>query len=44
MTHENPRILFFHYWGRGTAKTLANAVKSALLVTGLSGVTTTAVK
>ena len=44
MTHENPRILFFHYWGRGTAKTLANAIKSALLVTGLSGVTTTAVK
>ena len=44
MTHENPRILFFHYWGRGTAKTLANAIKSALLVTGLSGVTTTAAK
>jgi hypothetical protein len=44
MTHENPRILFFHYWGRGTAKDLANAIKSALLVTGLSGVTTTAAK
>jgi hypothetical protein len=44
MTHENPRILFLHYWGRGTAKNLANAVKSALLVTGLSGVTTTASK
>jgi Domain of Unknown Function (DUF1259) len=42
MTHENPRILFLHYWGRGTAKDLANAVKGALLVTGLSGVTTTA--
>jgi hypothetical protein len=42
MTHENPRILFLHYWGRGSAKNLANAVKSALLVTGLSGVTTTA--
>ena len=44
MTHENPRILFFHYWGRGTAKTLAKAIKSALLVTGLSGVTNTAAK
>lgn len=41
MTHENPRILFLHYWGRGPAKDLANAVKGALLVTGLSGVTTT---
>jgi hypothetical protein len=42
MTHENPRILFLHYWGRGPAKDLANAVKGALLVTGLSGVTTQA--
>jgi hypothetical protein len=40
MTHENPRILFLHYWGRGAAKALANSVKGALLVTGLSGVTT----
>ncbi len=40
MTHENPRILFLHYWGRGRAKDLANSVKGALLVTGLSGVTT----
>jgi hypothetical protein len=40
MTHEQPRILFFHYWGRGSAKKLAEAVKAALLVTGLSGVTT----
>jgi hypothetical protein len=39
MTHENPRILFFHYWGRGKAKDLANAIKGALLATGLSGVT-----
>jgi len=43
MTHENPRILFLHYWGRGSAKKLAEAVKGALLVTGLSGVTTPAV-
>ncbi len=40
MTHEQPRILFFHYWGRGTAKKLAQAVEGALLVTGLSGVST----
>jgi hypothetical protein len=42
MMHENPRILFFHYWGRGKAKELANGIKVALLVTGLSGVTTSA--
>jgi hypothetical protein len=42
MTHESPRILFFHYWGRGPAKNLANSVKGALLVTGLLRVTTDA--
>ncbi len=42
MTHETPRILFFHYWGRGPAKDLANAVKGALLASGLSAVSTTA--
>jgi hypothetical protein len=41
MTHEQPRVLFLHYWGRGAAKALANAVKGALLVTGLSGVSST---
>lgn len=30
MTHENPRILFLHYWGRGKAATLAASVKKAL--------------
>jgi hypothetical protein len=30
MTHEEPRILFFHYWGRGRASQLAQAVKAAL--------------
>jgi hypothetical protein len=40
MTHEQPRIMFLHYWGRGAAKDLANAVKGALLVAGLSDVTT----
>jgi hypothetical protein len=35
MTGEEPRILFFHYWGRGPAKELAQAIKGALLVGGL---------
>jgi len=35
MAHEEPRIVFFHYWGRGAAKDLANAVKGGLLVGGL---------
>ena len=34
MTHEEPRIMFFHYWGRGRAKDLAQAVKGGLLVGG----------
>jgi hypothetical protein len=38
MTHEEPRIMFFHYWGRGRAKDLANAVKGGFLVGGLLGV------
>ena len=38
MTHEEPRIMFFHYWGRGTAKDLAQAVKGGFLVGGLVGV------
>jgi Domain of Unknown Function (DUF1259) len=39
MTHEEPRIMFFHYWGRGRAKDLANAVKGGFLVGGLLKVT-----
>jgi hypothetical protein len=35
MTHEEPRIMFFHYWGRGRAKDLANAVKGGFVVGGL---------
>jgi uncharacterized protein DUF1259 len=35
MTHEEPRIMFFHYWGRGTAKDLAQAVKGGFVVGGL---------
>jgi hypothetical protein len=42
MTHETPRILFFHYWGRGPAKNLAEAIQGALLASGLSGVSTSA--
>jgi Domain of Unknown Function (DUF1259) len=38
MTYEEPRIMFFHYWGRGSAKDLANAVKGGFLVGGLLGV------
>src|SRR5713101_7448856 len=35
MTHEEPRIMFFHYWGRGSAKDLAQAIKGGFLVAGL---------
>jgi hypothetical protein len=35
MTHEQPRILFFHYWGRGRAKELAEGIKGAFLVSSL---------
>jgi hypothetical protein len=30
MTEENPRILFLHYWGRGSAADLAKSLKAAL--------------
>ena len=33
MTHEEPRMMFLHYWGRGKAGELAHAVKEALAVT-----------
>ena len=38
MTHEEPRIMFFHYWGRGPAKKLAQAIKGGFLIGGLLGV------
>jgi hypothetical protein len=44
MAHEQPRILFFHYWGRGSAKKLAEAIQGALLASGLSDVSTSAAK
>ncbi len=33
MTHEEPRMMFLHYWGRGTALDLATAVQHALTLT-----------
>jgi hypothetical protein len=30
MTHEQPRMVFLHYWGKGKAVDLAGAVKRAL--------------
>src|SRR5918996_2078945 len=35
MTHEEPRIMFFHYWGRGSARNLAQALKGGFAVGGL---------
>src|SRR5947199_425945 len=35
MMREEPRIMFFHYWVRGSAKDLAQAVKGGFLVAGL---------
>src|SRR5207244_1507224 len=39
MTHEQPRMMFFHYWGRGPAKTLAQTLKGGFVITGLLKVT-----
>jgi hypothetical protein len=30
MTHEQPRYIFLHYWGRGSTVELAKAVRTAL--------------
>ncbi len=30
MAHEEPRILFLHFWGKGPAETLAQAIHAAL--------------
>src|SRR6266436_3864703 len=35
MTHEELRVMFFHYWGRGRAKDLAQAIKGGFLISGL---------
>ena len=33
MTHEQPRYLFLHYWGKEEAKALAQSVKMAVDLT-----------
>src|SRR5882724_9487060 len=33
MIGEEPRTIFFHYWGHGSAKVLANAISTALKLT-----------
>ena len=38
MTHEQPRMMFFHYWGRGRAKDLAETIKGAFFIAGLQEV------
>jgi hypothetical protein len=38
MTHEQPRMMFFHYWGRGQAKDLAQKIKGAFFIAGLQEV------
>jgi hypothetical protein len=30
MTHEEPRTLFLHYWGKGSAESLARSLKKTL--------------
>ena len=37
MTHENPRVVFLHYWGVGPAQELAKGVRSALDAQTASG-------
>lgn len=34
MTHEEPRLLFVHYWGKGNVKDLSKGVKSVLSIVG----------
>jgi len=38
MTHEQPRMIFFHYWGRGRANDLAEKIKGAFFIAGLQEV------
>lgn len=37
MTHEEPRIVFLHYWGTGPAARLAQVIKSALEAQAATG-------
>lgn len=34
MVHEEPRVVFLHYWGRGAAEDLARAIRAALETQG----------
>jgi len=38
MTHEQPRMIFFHYWSRGRANDLAEMIKGAFFIAGLQEV------
>jgi len=38
MTHEQPRMMFFHYWARGRAKDVAETIKGAFFIAGLQEV------
>ena len=29
MTHEQPRVMFLHFWGKGPAEELARGIKAA---------------
>src|SRR5205814_2599189 len=35
ITHEQSRIMFFHYWGRCRAKDLAASIKGAFFISGM---------
>ena len=37
MTGEEPRVLFFHFWGRGSAKQLAEDVRNAIPASMMAG-------
>jgi hypothetical protein len=37
MTHEEPRILFLHYWGVGRTEDLAKGLRTALAQTSHDG-------
>ena len=41
MTGEHPRVLFLHYWGRGSSAQLAKSVKAAVDLTAWDGAATT---
>src|SRR5580765_2805692 len=44
MTSDRPMVIFLHYWGTGTAETLATGFKAALGELGKHGGATTSSK